>query len=81
MPPSIGQGQRHHQPRRHPRLQPGAQFQWPVEITYAISDGKGGSATSTVTVNVTPVNDPPVANPSTATTPEETPVTPQRPGQ
>jgi hypothetical protein len=46
-----------------------------VEITYTISDGKGGTATSTVTVDVTPVNDPPVANPSTATTPEETPVT------
>ena len=47
----------------------------PVVITYSISDGQGGSATSTVTIDVTPVNDPPVANPSTATTPEETPVT------
>jgi hypothetical protein len=54
---------------------PAPNFNGPVEITYTISDGKGGTATSTVTVDVTPVNDPPVANPSTATTPEETPVT------
>jgi VCBS repeat-containing protein len=47
----------------------------PVVITYSISDGQGGSATSTVTIDVTPVNEAPVANPSTATTPEETPVT------
>jgi hypothetical protein len=46
-----------------------------VVITYTVSDGKGGTATSTLTVTVTPVNDQPVANPDTATTPENTPVT------
>ncbi|PYF76563.1 DUF7507 domain-containing protein [Pedobacter nutrimenti] len=29
-------------------------------ITYTVSDGNGGTATSTLTINVTPVNDPPV---------------------
>ncbi|WP_347250360.1 retention module-containing protein, partial [Zoogloea sp.] len=47
----------------------------PVVITYTVSDGKGGTATSTVTVNVTPVNDAPIAAPDIATTPENTPVT------
>ena len=36
-------------------------------FTYTISDGQGGTATGTVNVTITPVNDPPVANPDTAT--------------
>jgi CshA-type fibril repeat protein len=33
-------------------------------ITYTVSDGKGGTDTSTLTIDVTPVNDPPVATPN-----------------
>ncbi|MDD2989865.1 MAG: retention module-containing protein, partial [Zoogloea sp.] len=54
---------------------PAANFNGPVVVTYTISDGKGGTATSTVNINVNPVNDAPVANPNTATTPEDQPVT------
>jgi uncharacterized protein (TIGR03382 family) len=40
---------------------PAANFNGPTSFTYRISDGNGGTATATVTVNVTPVNDPPDA--------------------
>src|SRR5439155_26737594 len=36
-------------------------------FTYTISDGHGGTASATVHITVTPVNDPPVANPDNAT--------------
>ncbi|SEG42957.1 Ig-like domain-containing protein [Paenibacillus sp. UNC499MF] len=42
-----------------------------------VSDGKGGSAVSNVTVTVTPVNDPPVPESLTLTTPEDTAVSGQ----
>jgi large repetitive protein len=54
---------------------PNANFNGPTTITYTISDGQGGTATATVAVNVTPINDPPVARPDTANTSEDTPVT------
>jgi large repetitive protein len=54
---------------------PNANFNGTDVITYTISDGAGGFSTATITVSVTPVNDPPVAIPDTATTNEETPVT------
>jgi large repetitive protein len=53
---------------------PNANFNGPTTITYTISDGNGGTATATVNVTVAPVNDAPVANPSTASTNEDTPV-------
>ena len=53
---------------------PNANFNGPTTITYSISDGNGGTSTATVTLTVAPVNDVPVANPSTATTNEDTPV-------
>ena len=40
-------------------------------FTYTISDGDGGSASSTVNLNVTPVNDAPVANPDSVTVNED----------
>src|SRR5207248_2670834 len=40
-----------------------------------VSDGNGGTATATVNVTVTPVNDPPAANPDTLTLPEDSPPT------
>ncbi|GAA0477594.1 hypothetical protein GCM10009096_19360 [Parasphingorhabdus litoris] len=54
---------------------PNPDFNGPTTITYTISDGQGGTSTATVTVDVTPVNDPPVVTPSVAETPEDTPVT------
>ena len=51
---------------------PNADFNGPATITYAISDGNGGSDTATVTVNVTPVNDSPTAPGQNLTTPEDT---------
>ncbi|RZJ00838.1 MAG: tandem-95 repeat protein [Brevundimonas sp.] len=44
-------------------------------FNYTISDGQGGSATSSVNVTVNPVNDAPVANPDAVTTNEDTAVT------
>ena len=44
-------------------------------ITYTIKDPDGETSTTTVTVEVTPVNDPPVAEPDSTETPEDTPVT------
>ena len=43
-------------------------------FTYTITDGQGASATPTVTVNVTSVNDAPVAVDDSFSTPEDTPV-------
>ena len=40
-----------------------------------MSDGHGGTATGTVTVTVSAVNDAPVATDDAATTAEDTPVT------
>jgi large repetitive protein len=54
---------------------PNAHFNGPATITYTITDGNGGTSTATITVQVDAVNDAPVANPSTATTNEDTPVT------
>jgi large repetitive protein len=53
---------------------PSANFNGLTTITYTISDGKGGTSTATVNVTVDAINDAPVANPSAATTPEDTPV-------
>ncbi|TMX70828.1 tandem-95 repeat protein, partial [Photobacterium damselae] len=50
---------------------PNKDFTGTVEIPYTVTDGQGGSATSTATITVTPVNDAPVANPETETTPED----------
>ena len=41
---------------------------------YTASDGRGGTATATVTVIVDPVNDPPIAQADSAHTDEDTPV-------
>ena len=44
-------------------------------FVYTVSDGNGGTATATVIVSVTPVNDLPVAANDTAATDEDSPVT------
>jgi VCBS repeat-containing protein len=41
---------------------PAADFNGQASFEYTVSDGNGGSATQTVTVNVTPVNDAPVVS-------------------
>ncbi len=54
---------------------PGADFNGTDEITYTVSNGQGGTTSSTVTVTVNPVNDDPVANPDSAATSGVVPVT------
>src|SRR5204863_4274061 len=53
---------------------PATNFNGVVTLSYTISDGHGGTASATVSVTVTPVNDPPVAVNDVATTPEDTAV-------
>ena len=53
---------------------PAPNFNGPTTIAYAVSDGKGGTTTATVSLTVSPVNDPPVAVADTGTTNEDTPV-------
>ena len=53
---------------------PDENYNGPAEITYTVEDGNGGSDEGTVSVDVTPVNDDPVAGDDVATTPEDTPV-------
>ncbi|MGH2751446.1 MAG: Ig-like domain-containing protein [Actinomycetota bacterium] len=54
---------------------PDADYHGPDSFTYTIGDGNGGSDTATVEVTVTPVNDDPVAQDDSLTTPEDTPGT------
>jgi large repetitive protein len=51
---------------------PDPNFNGPTTITYQISDGQGGFSTATISVNVAPVNDPPVAVNDVATMDEDT---------
>jgi hypothetical protein len=50
---------------------PNANYHGPDSFTYTVSDGNGGQDTATVSVTVTPVNDPPVADDETLTVPED----------
>jgi hypothetical protein len=54
---------------------PNAFFSGSDTFTYVANDGALDSNGATVTITVTPVNDPPVANDDTATTPPEVAVT------
>ncbi|MFL6200116.1 MAG: Ig-like domain-containing protein [Thermoanaerobaculia bacterium] len=56
------------------RYQPVANYAGPDTFTYTIRDPGNLTSVGTVTVTVTPVNDPPVANADTAATDEDTPV-------
>ena len=51
---------------------PDLDFNGTDSFTYTVSDGFGGSDTATVSVTVDPVNDAPVANDDSATTPQDT---------
>ncbi|WP_131588685.1 cadherin-like domain-containing protein [Mycolicibacterium phlei] len=50
---------------------PNANYHGTDSFTYTVSDGKGGIATGTVTFNIQPVNDAPVAYNDNFTVPEE----------
>jgi hypothetical protein len=55
---------------------PVAAYDGPIPvITYTVSDGAGGTDTSTLTLIMVPVNDPPIANPDIGVTPEDTTLT------
>ena len=54
---------------------PAANFHGTDGFNYTVSDGNGGSATATVSVTISAVNDAPVANPDAATVDEDNPVT------
>src|SRR5262249_40736949 len=51
---------------------PGTNFNGAASISYTISDGRGGPASATVAVTVTPVNDAPVASSQDLSLPEDT---------
>ena len=53
------------------RYTPAANYSGPDSFGYTIGDGAGGTASATVSVTVTAVNDPPVAVADTATTAED----------
>jgi len=56
---------------------PNENFTGSDSFTYTVKDNNGGATSNvaTVTITVGPVNDPPVANDDSDTTPEDTPVT------
>jgi len=59
---------------------PEADYGGPDSFTYTISDGNGGTATATVNLTMTAVNDPPVAVADAYTTAEELVLTVAAPG-
>ncbi|KQT11041.1 Ig-like domain-containing protein [Ramlibacter sp. Leaf400] len=54
---------------------PAVNHNGPATFSYTVSDGKGGTATGVVTVNLAPVNDAPVPTADTFTTGEDAPLT------
>ncbi|WP_068606939.1 tandem-95 repeat protein [Paenibacillus swuensis] len=54
---------------------PNADYNGPDSFSVLVDDGNGGTDTATVSITVTPVNDPPVTSDVTLTTPEDVPVT------
>ncbi|MES2317286.1 MAG: retention module-containing protein, partial [Pseudomonadota bacterium] len=54
---------------------PAPNFNGPASFTYTVVDGNGASATTTVNINVGPVNDAPVANANAANGTEDTALT------
>src|SRR5680860_1879428 len=54
---------------------PTENFNGEASLEYTISDGNGGTDSATVTVNVNPVNDAPVANDDIVSTNEDTSIT------
>ena len=53
---------------------PAASFHGTETVGVRVSDGRGGTADTTVTITVSPVNDAPIASPQSASTAEDTSV-------
>jgi hypothetical protein len=53
---------------------PNADVHGSDSFVFQVDDGNGGTASATVNITVSPVQDGPVANPQSVTTPEDTPV-------
>lgn len=54
---------------------PALNYSGPVpELSYTVKDPGGKTATAKLKISITPVNDPPVANPDVAVTPKNTPI-------
>jgi len=53
---------------------PAPDYSGPDSFTFTASDGQASSAPGTISITVTPVNDPPVATARLLTTPEDTPL-------
>jgi hypothetical protein len=53
---------------------PAQDYHGPDSFTFKANDGQADSAEGTVTITVSPVNDPPVANAQSVTTDEDTPL-------
>lgn len=51
---------------------PGLNYSGPDAFTFTVGDGQGGSDTATVSLTVTPVNDPPTPGPDSGSTLEDT---------
>lgn len=51
---------------------PAANYHGADSFTFKVNDGQADSATATISITVTPVNDPPVAQSQTVSTPEDT---------
>ncbi len=56
---------------------PNANYNGSDSFVVTISDGNGGTTSSTVTIGINPVNDAPVSNDQNLTTPEDTAITGQ----
>ncbi|MDR7090925.1 retention module-containing protein [Cellvibrio fibrivorans] len=56
---------------------PNANYNGGDNFVVTISDGKGGTTTSTITIGVNPVNDAPVSSDQNLSTPEDTPISGQ----
>jgi len=54
---------------------PSANYNGSDSFVVTVNDGKGGLATSVITIGITPVNDAPVSSNQNLSTPEDTPVT------
>jgi hypothetical protein len=52
--------------------EPALNYYGPDSFTFSVNDHNGGVATATVSINVTPVNDPPTVNAQSLTTDEDT---------
>jgi len=53
---------------------PNANFNSSNSFTYTVSDGRGGTSMGMISITVNPINDPPVANNQSVTTPANTAV-------